>query len=163
MVKYFKTEDGKIVNLIDHCNEVITKNPLTSLLIATDSQNSKSKKNKTQKQRKPLSKYSTVVVFRYENKGAHYIYLDSNFPKITDLFKRLFKECELSLEIAEYITQNTIFKIEAIELDYNNIKLTKSTPLIAATKGWVESLGYKAILKSGEMIASKAADKCCRN
>lgn len=152
MEKYFRKESGEIVNVIEHCSDIISLYPDTKILIATDSQN-----NKTN------SKYSTVIVFRYGMRGAHYIYSNSTFPKIRDLFTRLFKECELSLEIAEYIKENTIFKIEAIELDYNDIKSTKSTTLIPATRGWVESLGYKAILKSGEMIASKAADRCCRN
>lgn len=139
------------MNVIEHCAEVLHQYPHAEILIGTDSQNSKSH-----------SRYSTVIVFRYGQRGAHYIYSTTRFPKIKDLFTRLMRECELSIEIAEYITQNTSYKVSAIELDFNDFKVTKSTPLISATKGWVESLGYRAVLKSGEMIACKAADHCCR-
>lgn len=152
MEKYFKLEDGTKVNLIDHCSEVLGKYPNAEILIATDSQNTKQ-----------YSKYATAIVFRYDLRGAHYIYQINKFPKIKDLFTRLIKECELSLEIANYISENTSYKVKAIELDYNDFKITKSTPLISATKGWCESLGYKVILKSGEMIAARAADRCARD
>lgn len=151
MEKYFRTEDGKVVNVIEHCRQVLGTYPAAQILIGTDSQNSKTH-----------SKYSTVIVFRYGNIGAHYIFNTTKVSKIKDLFKRLFKECELSLDVAEYITNNTSYKVAAIELDFNDFKITRSTPLVSATKGWCESLGYKTILKSGEMIACKAADHCCR-
>lgn len=152
MDKYFRTEKGEKVNVIDHCKKILGTYPKAEILIGTDSQNGKT-----------TSRYSTVIVFRYGACGAHYIYLTTKVPKIRDLFTRLFKECELSIEIAEYITENSSYKIAGIELDFNDFKVTKSTPLVSATKGWVESLGYKAILKSGEMIACKAADHCCRS
>lgn len=153
MEKYFNKENGQKVNLLEHCRDIVNLYPDVQILIATDSQNTS--KN---------SRYATAIVFRYaRGQGAHYIYNITTVNKIRDTFTRLFKECELSIEIAEFITKNTIYKISAIELDYNDFKKTASTPLVSATKGWVESLGYNAILKSGEMIASKAADKCCRN
>lgn len=151
MEKYFKTEEGEIVNILEHCRKVLSLYPSAKILIGTDSQNTK-----------VSSRYSTVIVFRYNLKGAHYIYNTTNIPKIKDLFSRLFKECELSIEIANYITEKTSYKIDGIELDFNDFKKTKSTPLISATKGWCESLGYRTILKSGEIIACKAADHCCR-
>ncbi len=151
MDRYFRTEQGERVNVIEHCREILSSYPNAQILIGTDSQNSKKE-----------SKYSTVIVFRYGLRGAHYIYNTVKVPKIKDLFIRLFKECELSIDIADYITNNTSYKVDGIELDFNDFKKTKSTPLISATKGWCESLGYRVILKSGEMIASKAADHCCR-
>lgn len=152
MEKYFKLENGQKVNLIEHCSEILGKYPDVQILIGTDSQNSKQ-----------YSKYAVAVVFRYGYSGAHYISQVIKIPKIKDLFTRLFKECELSLEVASYINDNTSYKIAGIELDYNDFKITKSTPLISATRGWVESLGFKAILKSGEMIAIRAADCCSRD
>lgn len=151
MEKYFRLEGGEKVNVIDHCSKILGEYPNAEILIGCDSQNTKNN-----------TKYSVVIVFRYGLKGAHYVYQNVKVPKIRDLFTRLFKECELSLEIAEYINNNTSYKVKAIELDFNDSKITKSTPLISATKGWCESLGYKVTLKSGEMIACKAADKCCR-
>ena len=151
MEKYFKKESGERVNLIEHCKEILGTYPNAEILIGCDSQNTKI-----------WSRYAVAVVFRYGHSGAHYIYTIVKVPKIKDLFTRLLKECELSLEIANHITENTSYRVGAIELDYNNFKITKSTPLIAATKGWCESQGYRVVLKSGEIIASKAADKQCR-
>lgn len=150
MEKYFRTEEGERVNLVSHALEIMKENPFAEIRIGTDSQNSRKD-----------SKYATVVVFRFPHRGAHYIYQVTQVPKIKDLFTRLFKECELSVEIAEFMKESG-FHVSAIELDYNNMKVTKSTPLVAATTGWVTSLGYKAICKNGDMIATKAGDFICR-
>lgn len=152
MEKYFKLESGERVNVIDHCSKILGEFPNTEILIGTDSQNGK--KN---------SVYTTVIVFRYGFRGAHFIYNTVSIPKIKNIFTRLFKECEYSMEIAQFITDNTSYKIGAIELDFNDFKKTESTPLIAGTKGWCESLGYKVMLKSGEMYACKAADHVLRH
>lgn len=161
MERYFRKENGERVNVIEHCKEVLSKQPNTKILIGTDSQNSKCKR-RVRRGKKPATHYSTVIVFRYGLRGAHYIYRNIEVPRIRDLFTRLFKECEMSLEIAEYITKNSAYKVSAIELDFNDFKKTKSTPLISATRGWCESQGYQVVLKSGEMIACKAADHICR-
>lgn len=151
MEKYFKLVTGQKVNLIEHCSEILGKYPNAEILIGCDSQN-----------HKQYTRYAVAVVFRYGLSGAHYIHTIVKVDKIKDLFTRLFKECELSLEVAQFITENTAYRVKAIELDFNNFKVTKSTPLISATKGWAESLGYKVVLKDGEMIACKAADKHAR-
>lgn len=148
MEKYFKLHTGERVDIIEHCSEILRNFPSTEILIGCDSQNGKRG-----------CEYAVVIVFKYGRRGSHFIYNKIKYPnKIRDMFIRLFKECELSIEIAEYITKNSSFKISGIELDFNDFKKTKSTSLISSTKGWVESLGYKAILKSGNMYACKAAD-----
>ncbi len=151
MIRYFSTEEGEKVNVVDHTIQIMKDNLFTEVYIGCDSQNNK--KN---------TKYATCIVYRYPNKGAHYIYRIDVVPKIKDMFTRLFKECEYSLDIANYLSKEANIKDITVELDYNNIKITKSTPLISATKGWVESSGYKCILKGGLIIACKVADKCCR-
>lgn len=152
MDRYFKTEDGKRVNVIGHTLDILRDNPFTEIYIGCDSQNNKKH-----------TKYATCIVYRYPNAGAHYIYRTDNFPKIKDLFTRLFKECEFSLDVANYLQKEiNCGKLTTIELDYNNVKITKSTPLIQATRGWVESSGYKCNLKGGLMIATKVSDRVCR-
>lgn len=152
MEKYFKLENGELVNVIEHCREVLAQHPNAEILIGTDSQNGKKE-----------SVYVTTIVFRYGFRGAHFIYQKIKIPKIKNIFTRLFKECEYSMEIAQYLNDNTSYKIKAIELDFNDFKKTESTPLISGTKGWCESLGYKVMLKSGEMYACKAADHVLRH
>lgn len=152
MDRYFFTEEGLRVNVVEHTLQVMKDNPFCSVMIGCDSQNNK--KN---------TKYATCIVYRYPNKGAHYIYRIDIVPKIKDMFTRLFKECEFSLDIANYLSKEANIKDITVELDYNNIKITKSTPLVSATRGWVESSGYKCNLKGGLMVATKVADKVCRS
>ena len=151
-MKYYRTEEGKLVDIIEHSVEQIKAFPDLKIFIGTDSQNYGGN-----------TVYATVVVFRYGLRGAHYIYNKVKVPRIRDHFTRLYKEGELSIECAEYIQTNSSIKVHAVEFDYNNKKVTKSTNLVPVLKGWAESLGYKALVKPDDLIASKAADHIARN
>jgi uncharacterized protein len=151
MDNYFRTEQNELVNVIEHTLKQIDEHKHVKIYVATDSQNFAES-----------TVYATAIVFRYGLRGAHYIYSKLKVPRIKNTFERLFKEAELSIELAEHLTSTIPVAIEAIELDYNNKKITKSTPLISSTKGWAESLGYKVKVKPDEMIAAKAADHLCR-
>jgi predicted RNase H-related nuclease YkuK (DUF458 family) len=151
MDNYFRTESGELVNVIDHTVEQIDSHNDVKIYVATDSQNFGEH-----------SVYATAIVYRYGLRGAHYIYSKQKIPRIKSTFERLFKEAELSIETAQHLTNSLPIVIEAIELDYNNKKITKSTPLISSTRGWAESLGYKVKVKPDEMLAAKAADHLCR-
>lgn len=152
MNKYFKQENGSLVDILEHVVSQLQTNPDLSIRIATDSQNYGAN-----------TVYATAVVFRYGTKGAHYIYLKQRLPRIRNHFNRLYKEGELTIECADYITSNLpTVKIEALEFDYNNAKKTASTSLVSIMKGWAESLGYRALTKPDIMIASKASDHLCR-
>jgi predicted RNase H-related nuclease YkuK (DUF458 family) len=138
--------------MIDHTLEQVKEHPELKIYIGTDSQNFGEN-----------TVYATAIVYRYGLRGAHYIYNKVKVPRIKNTFERLFKEAQMSIETAQHLTENLPVAIEAIELDYNNKKITKSTSLISSTKGWAESLGYKVKVKPDEMIAAKAADHLCRN
>ena len=150
-MKYFKNEQGEFIDVLEHCVQQLKEHPNLKIHISTDSQNFGSK-----------SVYATVVVFRHGTKGAHYIYNKIKIPRINDVFTRLYKEGELSLECAQYIQENLSVKVFAVEFDYNNKKITKSTNLVNVMKGWAESMGYRALVKPDELIAAKAADHLCR-
>lgn len=150
MDRWFKTEQGQIIDIVDHCLQEIGKRDNLKIYIGTDSQNSSNKSN-----------YATAIVFRYGLNGCHYVYKKVQVPRIRDHFVRLFKEAELTIGIAELITKEIPIKIEALEFDYNT-KKTKSTPVISAATGWAQALGYKTRVKPDEMIASKAADYIVR-
>ena len=49
-----------------------------------------------------------------------------------------------------------------IDLDYNEDPKYPSNKLVKAAVGYVESLGYKAKTKPGLLLATYAADGCCR-
>lgn len=152
MNKLFKTVRQLPVDLISYCCDFTTRYPGTKIFIGTDSQN-----------KGDVTRYVTVIAFRYENKGAHVIYTSKKVPRVKDTFTRLFNECELSLELANWLQANTSLKVDCIELDYNSKKVTKSSPLVASTKGWCESLGFRTLVKPSELVAVRAADYFCRN
>jgi predicted RNase H-related nuclease YkuK (DUF458 family) len=150
--KYFKNEKKEIVDAIEYSLDMAKKHPQMKIHVATDSQNYG-----------PITKYAIAIVYRYDLRGAHYIYKIVEVPRIRDHFMRLFQEAELSLRCAELIVLNTPLRVECVELDYNNEKKTISTKVVAAARGWAESLGFKTRVKPDEMMAAKAADHICRH
>jgi predicted RNase H-related nuclease YkuK (DUF458 family) len=113
--------------------------------------------------------YALVVSFRYGKSGAHYIYQKIKIPAIRvekegrhkpDIFTKLWKEAEISIQCAEYLKENHIY-VDAIEMDYNTIPKWASNKLIGPTEGWARSLGYRVLNKADEQIAVKAADHIC--
>lgn len=151
MTRYFLTETGEHVSLIDHTVEQLEKRPDLRIYIATDSQNYGHK-----------SVFVTAIVYRFGIRGAHYIYQKHRLPRIQNIAERLFKEAEFTIETAWALMDTMPIKIEALEFDFNNRIVTKSTPLVKQIRGWAEGLGVKAHMKPDEMIAAKAADHLCR-
>jgi len=47
-------------------------------------------------------------------------------------------------------------------MDYNGDENYQSHKLIAAAKGWANSLGYKVNVKPNNQIATRAADYHCK-
>lgn len=145
-VKKFRKLDGTYVDIIKHSLDVLNKYPTSEVYIGTDSQNYK---------RKTI--YTTVIAFRYPNRGVHYIYNKVKFPRIRNLFQRLFKETEMSIEVADWFTSQININV-VIDLDYNGDGKYKSNQVYNASKGWIKSLGYEYVTKQDISIASNAAD-----
>ncbi len=151
MDRWFKTEEGLNVDVVDHCVAQLRRLGQLKIYLSTDSQNMG-----------PKTIYSTAIVFRYGSKGCHFISKTTVIPRVRDNFSRLFKEAEYTIEAADLISAEIPFKFEALEFDYNDRLKTESTKVISAATGWAASLGYNTIVKPGEMIASKAADHVVR-
>jgi predicted RNase H-related nuclease YkuK (DUF458 family) len=151
MDRWFITEEGKKIDIVDHCRTRIFSSDNISVYLATDSQN------------KGINTfYSTTVVFRYGIRGCHVVSKTEILPRIRDNFSRLFKEAEMTIEAAELISKELPIKFTALEFDYNNKLKTISTSVIQAASGWATALGYTVRVKPEEMIAAKAADHICR-
>jgi len=101
--------------------------------------------------------YATTLVFHVESSGCHVIYKKEVVPVIRDMWNRLWKETELSVEAAIYLRENGI-EINTIDLDYNIDPIHESNRLVKATVGYVESLGFKARVKPDLLPAVYAAD-----
>ena len=146
----FKDIKGNIIDPIDHTREIIKKNPFVEVHVGTDSQSLAK-----------MTQYITVIAYRYGNRGVHYILKKNGVPQIKDLWTRLWKETELSIDIAETI-KKSLNVIPEIDLDYNENENFKSNKLVNASKGLANSLGYKVNIKPHIQIATRAADYHCK-
>lgn len=146
----FKDIHGNKIDPIDHTRKILAENPFVSIHIGTDSQS-------IAKQ----TRYITVIAYRFGNRGVHYILMKNGVPQIKDLWTRLWKETEMSINVAESINQILNVKAE-IDMDYNEDENYKSNKLVNATRGWANSLGYKVNIKPHGQIATRAADYHCK-
>lgn len=152
MEKYFNTMDGKRVNIVEHTLEQIAKYPHLKMYIGTDSQDDGQD-----------TTYATAVLYRYGTNGAHFIYFRENIPRVWDMFTRLYAEGHRTIDTAQIVREEIpSIKFEALEFDYADVKKTLSSRVVAALRGWVKGLDMKASFKSGEQLATKAADQICR-
>lgn len=101
--------------------------------------------------------YATTLVFHVSSTGCHVIYKKEILPEIKDMWTRLWKECEKSVEVALYLRENGI-EIDTIDLDYNIDPTKKSNKLVKAAVGYVESMGFKARCKPDLLPGVYAAD-----
>ena len=153
MNKYFKILESNIrVDLVEYIGNKISENPYIKVYIGCDSQNYGG-----------YTHYSTAIVLRSNKNGGHVLYQKEKVERIRDHWSRLWGETERSLNLANFIKENTSINIEAIELDFNNEKKTESTKLIATSKGYINSFGFNVKVKPEELVAVKAADFVCRH
>ena len=146
----FKDIHGRAIDPVAHTLEVIKNYPYAEIHIGTDSQN-------INKQ----SRYTTVIAYRLGSRGVHYILSKNHINIIRDMWSRLWKEAEMSIDTAEWLTKKVSVKVE-IDMDYNGDENFKSHKLISAAKGWANSLGYKVNVKPNNQIATRAADYHCK-
>jgi len=146
----FKTIHGERVDPITHTAKILISHPYAQIHIGSDSQNVGKR-----------TKYTTVIAYRLGGRGVHYILSKSEVEIIRDMWTRLWKEAELSIDVAEWLTKQISVRVE-IDMDYNGDDSFKSHKLISATKGWANSLGYKVNIKPHNQIATRAADHHCK-
>ena len=118
----------------------------TKIYLGTDSQNKRYTTN-----------YATTLVFHLGNTGCHVIYKKEKYPEIKDIWNRLWKECEKSVEVALYPREHGI-EIDTIDLDYNIDPTKKSNKLVKAAVGYVHGFGFKARYKPELLPGVYAAD-----
>ncbi len=104
-----------------------------------------------------ITAYATTLVFHIETSGCHVIYKKETVPVVRDMWNRLWREAELSVETALYLRERGI-EIDTIDLDYNIDPIHNSNKLVKAAVGYVESLGFKARVKPDILPAVYAAD-----
>ena len=158
MEKYFRTEQGKLVDILDYSVEQVSKNPHVKIYIGCDSQVDG-----------PKVKYTVCIVYRVGLRGAHYIYRDilkerppRSVPKEIQIMARLNDEIYITMEVVQFLLDNTSIKIEAVEFDFNEEEEHFSNKATNMATGWAKGLGLSTSIKPDELIACKAADHLCR-
>ena len=149
-MRLFKNIKGERIDPVEHTLKILRDYPTVKIHIGSDSQNIGKK-----------TKYATVIAYRYGSRGVHYILSKKTEILIKDMWTRLWKEAEMSIDIAQWLTSQVSVRVE-IDMDYNSDESFKSSKLISATKGWANSLGYKVNVKPNNQIATKAADYHCK-
>ena len=149
-MRVFKNIKGERIDPVEHTLKILRDYPTVKIHIGSDSQNIGKK-----------TKYATVIAYRYGSRGVHYILSKKTELLIKDMWTRLWKEAEMSIDIAQWLTHQVSVKVE-IDMDYNSDENFKSSKLISASKGWANSLGYKVNVKPNNQVATKAADYHCK-
>lgn len=149
-MRLFKNIKGERIDPIAHTLKILKDYPNVQIHIGSDSQNVGKK-----------TRYATVIAYRYGSRGVHYILSKKNEALLKDMWSRLWKEAEMSIDVAEWLTNQISVRVE-IDMDYNSDENFKSSKLISATKGWANSLGYKVNVKPNNQIATRAADYHCK-
>jgi len=146
----FKNHSGQYVDLIKHTIDTLAQNRDAKVYVGSDSQN-----------RGELTRYAVTVAFRYGTRGTHFIYHRFSTKRITDRWRRLWKEVELSVEIAKQLEENSI-KVHCVDLDFNKREMARSHEMVAAARGYVMGSGFNCSIKPEEQVASRAADHIIR-
>ena len=141
--------DYEEINLVDYLKSYINQvgKENIKLYIGCDSQN-----------KSDWTNYATTIVIHIGATGCHVLYQKERVrPRIEDFWTRLWKEVERSVEVALYLQENGI-EVDNIDLDLNADPNMRSNKLVAAARGYVESLGIKANIKPDLLPAICAAD-----
>ena len=160
MNTFWKTERNRHdkFELVPYVKRYLAENAQfdVRIYVGTDSQSLK---------RYPDTGYVTCVAFHlgtlddfeFYGHGVHTIYKEFKVPKIRDTFRRLWREVEATMYIAEKL-MNSGIHIHCIDLDFNKNKIYESNRLISAAEGLFRGLGYNVSSKPDELFATCAAD-----
>jgi predicted RNase H-related nuclease YkuK (DUF458 family) len=151
MERIFKSlGNRKEVDLIPYLKEKLSGNQKISIYIGCDSQTIAQD-----------TFYACVIVLHYERNGGHVIYSREKVSKIKDRFTKLWREVEISMEVADFLRENGI-EATYIDIDLNPDPRFRSNSILRAALGFVESKGYAARCKPHAIAASCCADKLCK-
>ena len=147
----FKVMGGKLQHDVCDYITTMTASSDVEVHVGCDSQN-----------HKRHTVYVTTVVFRFRNNGAHVIYRKERVPKIFDMWTKLWGETERSVALARLILEECNIRVKQIDLDYNSDPTYPSHKLIAASSGYITSLGFEAKAKPNLLMAAWAANALCQ-
>lgn len=145
---FYLSNGKKINNLENYILNYLKENSDVELYIGTDSQRKKGRK----------ITYISTICFRHPGKGVHIIHRKYIGKFTKDLFAKLWKELEFSIEIANELSDYVKREEITIDLDLNSLEKWESNIAHDAARGYVIGLGYKARTKPEGWAASRASD-----
>ena len=85
----FNKINGETIDYLSYTKNIVKKFPSVKIQVGTDSFLLNDN-----------TRYITAIAFRFNKAGVHYIYTKKKFPRIKDNWERLWRETELSVDIA---------------------------------------------------------------
>jgi hypothetical protein len=154
-----KIDGTKIENLADYISEYLKRDGDFQLFIGTDSQRIR-KRN--------VVLYAKVICIYNVGKGAHVIYSKTKRSDVRDISTRLWWEIEYSMEIANYLRENSEKvlldeKLTSIHVDISPKLENKSNSIFQAAVGYIKGMGFICKTKPDAIAASYAADLIVRS
>ncbi|AIY88543.1 MULTISPECIES: ribonuclease H-like YkuK family protein [Thermotoga] len=101
--------------------------------------------------------YATALVVYRFGSGATYFYTVYRDGNGKDLYSRIFREAEMSLEMARFVEEILKLGKPVIHLDIGYEGLTKD--LVSSVIGYVKGVGYPYQIKPDSFAATKIAHK----
>jgi len=138
------------VNAISYSREMLQKHPDLVIHVGCDSQNHRRK-----------TQYAICVCYRYGTRGVHVIYHKWKEKKNRDMYTRLWKEAQLSIDLAMFLRDGGI-EVDFIDFDFNEDDSYRSSQLVQGSVGMARGLGFEANVKPETLVACRAADHLCR-
>lgn len=130
--QFKKLANRENVDLIPYIQEYMEQFPETEIWIGNDSQN-----------RKHNSVYALCIGLNRPGKGAHVLYSKYEVPRIKDNRERLIKETWDSIELAEFIKDNSGIKATLIDIDINPDVKFGSNSALSSCAGMCTGYGYE--------------------
>ena len=148
-MRQFVDANGQhIEDVFDHAVGVIDKkkNDNLKIYIGSDSQN-----------HRRTTAYALVIAFRYGKRGVHYIHHSFNVRKIRNRRERLWKEIELTMEMA-FAFRDKGIHVDTVEFDLNKKEDAGSNFLLSQAVGWGIGSDFNVSTKPDVQVACRAAD-----
>lgn len=149
--QFKKLANRENVDLIPYIQEYMEQFPETEIWIGNDSQN-----------RKHNSVYALCIGLNRPGKGAHVLYSKYEVPRIKDNRERLIKETWDSIELAEFIKDNSGIKATLIDIDINPDVKFGSNSALSSCAGMCTGYGYEYRDKGKYPQLTYASDSVCK-
>lgn len=146
-----RLSDHQIVDVGDYVMNYLIDHPGTDIYVGCDSQNTKDR-----------TVYATVVVLHKNSKGGHVLYVRESVPKILNNFNKLWGEVDRSVKLATELNHEFNLPVKYVDLDLNPDPKYRSSQVLRAAVGFVESMGFTPRVKPNELWAISAADSICK-